>query len=87
MIRLKGLAAAIASSLLAIGALAQTSPPPSPTPSPGPTAPPPPLPIPKKGDDLVINPTEEECKKGWHSALRWTKEEFERFCDQLKISK
>jgi hypothetical protein len=87
MIRLTGYAAAIAScSLLVIGVLAQTSPPPGPTPSPGPTVPPP-LPVPKKGDDLVINPTEEECKKAWHSGLRWTKEEFDQFCDQLKISK
>jgi hypothetical protein len=80
MIDLTRYAAAIAScSLLAMGAVAQTSP------SPGPTAPP--LPVPKKGDDLVINPTEEECKKGWHSGSRWRKKEFDRLCEQLRISK
>jgi hypothetical protein len=45
------------------------------------------LPIPKKGDDLVINPTIEECRRGWRPGLKWTKKQFDDFCSQLKISK
>jgi hypothetical protein len=63
-------------------ALAQTSP------TPGPTNPAPqPNPLTKPGSDLVINPTEEECKKGWRPDTKWTKQQFEEFCTQLKTSK
>ena len=55
--------------------------------SPGPTVPPKSLPIPKRGDNLVINPTVDECRKGWHPGLKWTKKQFDGFCSQLKISK
>jgi hypothetical protein len=61
--------------------LAQTSTPP------GPTVPPKSLPVPKPGESLVINPTRDECRAGWRPALRWTKEEFEKFCTQMEISK
>jgi hypothetical protein len=73
------IASFVVSALVAGPGQAQTSP------QPGPTAPP--LPVPKPGDNLVINPTEEECKKGWHPGLKWTKKQFEDFCAQLKISK
>jgi hypothetical protein len=76
------LAAVIAVCVGIAGAiLAQTSP------SPGPTAPPKTLPVPKGGESLVINPTKDECKAGWRAGLRWTKEEFGKFCRQLEISK
>lgn len=78
----KWTATIVISALMAGVAAAQTSP------SPGPTAPSQPsLPIPKKGDDLVINPTQEECMRGWHSGLRWSKAQFDQLCAQLKISK
>ena len=68
-------------ALYAGGALAQTSP------EPGPTAPPKTLPVPKGGESLVINPTQDECRAGWRPGLRWTQEEFDKFCRQLEISK
>jgi hypothetical protein len=49
-----------------------------PPPTPGPTNPTPPAT--KPGADLVINPTDEECKKGWNVGLKWTREQFEQFC-------
>jgi hypothetical protein len=61
--------------------LAQTAP------APGPTVPPKSLPVPKAGDNIVLNPTVAECKAGWRPGLRWTREEFEAFCRQFKISK
>jgi hypothetical protein len=58
------------------------------TTSPGPTNPSPqPNPSAKPNSDLVINPTVEECEKGWHSEPRWTKEQFENFCGKMKASK
>jgi hypothetical protein len=71
--------------LLATGALAQASPP-------GPTVPDRAipekmLPVPRPGDDMVLNPTLEECKAGWRPGLRWTKEQFDNFCTQFRISK
>ena len=61
---------------------AQTSPTPGPTnPSPAPNA------LSKPGADLVINPTTEECEKGWRPGLKWTQEQFEAFCTQMKTSK
>ena len=74
-----------ASAVLALGAgssFAQTSP------TPGPTSPPPPnQPLAKPGSDLVINPTTEECRKGWDSGLKWTKEQFEDYCAKMKAAK
>lgn len=76
------LAATVALCLGTAGtSLAQTSPPP------GPTVPPKTLPVPKPGESLVINPTQQECDAGWRPGLRWTKQEFDKFCTQLKISK
>jgi hypothetical protein len=76
------LAAAIALSVGVAGViLAQTSPPP------GPTVPEKSLPVPKGGESLIINPTKDECKGGWRPDLKWTKEEFDKFCRQLAISK
>ena len=41
----------------------------------------------KPGHDLVINPTTEECKKGWEVAMKWTKEQFEQLCAQMRAAK
>lgn len=58
------------------------------SPTPGPTNPAPvPNPLAKPGADLVINPTTEECDKGWRPGLKWTREQFQQFCTQLKTSK
>jgi hypothetical protein len=54
---------------------------------PGPTSPTPPNPQSKPGATMVINPTEDECRKGWDATLKWTKEQFEEFCARLKVSK
>lgn len=40
-----------------------------------------------KAPTEVINPTLEECAKGWSETLRWTRQEFELFCDNFKKSK
>jgi hypothetical protein len=61
--------------------LAQTAP------TPGPTMPPKTLPVPKGGENLVINPTTDECKSGWRPGLKWTEVEFDKFCKQMEISK
>lgn len=37
--------------------------------------------------DLVMNPTTDECKKGWVVALKWTKEQFEQLCAQMQAAK
>ena len=37
--------------------------------------------------DLGINPTTEECKKGWEAAVKLTKEQFERLCAQMQAAK
>ena len=82
--------AAVGATLLAAATLsgvtagyAQTSP------TPGPTNPAPaqPNPLAKPGSDLVINPTTEECQKGWSPGVKWTKEQFEAFCQQMRTSK
>jgi hypothetical protein len=62
-------------------ALAQTSP------SPGPTVPEKTLPVPKPGESMIINPTREECKDGWRQGMKWSKQEFDKFCAQMEISK
>jgi len=75
---------AIAVFLLATGtaALAQTQL------QPGPTKPPPTTsPLTKPGADMVINPTTEECRSGWSRDLKWTKEQFESHCEQMKASR
>ncbi len=77
---------AVATCLCMAGAaFAQSSP--TPGPDPGPTVPPRTLPVPKGGESLVINPTHDECKAGWHPGLRWTQAEFDKFCKQMEISK
>jgi hypothetical protein len=76
------LIAALASFTLISVANAQTSP------SPGPTNPnPAPNPALKPGTDLVINPTTEECQKGWQEGSKWSKDQFDSFCTQIKTSK
>ena len=37
--------------------------------------------------EVVVNPTLDECAKGWSETVRWTRQEFERFCDNFKKSK
>jgi hypothetical protein len=39
------------------------------------------------GATIVINPTVEECRQGWNSNLKWTKEQFEHYCTIIKSSK
>ena len=41
----------------------------------------------KPGHDLAINPTTEECKKGWEAAVKLTKEQFEQLCAQMQAAK
>jgi hypothetical protein len=41
----------------------------------------------RSSSDLVINPTTEECKKGWEAAMKWTKEQFEQLCAQMRAAK
>lgn len=61
----------------------------APSPQPGPTNPtsPPANPQAQPGATIVINPTVEECRRGWNSAMKWSKDEFERFCATLQASK
>ena len=72
--------ATVALALLGVAWQAQ------PAPSPGPVKPPPPTENPS-GKSIVINPTEEECKRGWNPSMRWTKEQFSDFCGKLGTSK
>jgi hypothetical protein len=39
------------------------------------------------GHDLAINPTTEECKKGWEAAVKSTKEQFAQPCAQMQAAK
>jgi hypothetical protein len=57
------------------------------TPAPGPTNPTPPNPQAQPGATMVINPTEQECRRGWNPSLKWTKEQFEEFCTRLGASR
>ena len=41
----------------------------------------------KPGGTIVVNPTQEECKRGWSAQMRWTKEQFDAFCARLGASK
>jgi len=62
----------------------------APSPRPGPTnpgAPPSTNPQAQPGATIVVNPTTEECRRGWSSGMKWTKEQFEHFCRTLQSSK
>ena len=48
---------------------------------------PPPEKFEKSEKTIVINPTDEQCKKGWSDDLKWSKDEFEAFCTRLRTSK
>lgn len=56
-------------------------------PAPGPTNPVPANPQAKPGATIVVNPTEQECRRGWDPSLKWTKEQFNDFCSRLGASK
>jgi hypothetical protein len=56
-------------------------------PSRGSTNPQPPASVTKPGSDLVVNPTDAECKKGWDASLKWTKEQFETHCATMRAAK
>ena len=64
--------------------LGQGAPSPGPT---NPTSPPSGNPQAQPGATIVINPTVDECRKGWDRSSKWTKEQFERFCTALRASK
>lgn len=81
----QGAATAAIGCFLAGIAVAQNSP--GPTTGPGPTNPVPPNPQSQPGADIVLNPTADECKRGWDGSLRWTKEQFDSFCTRLGTSK
>ncbi|MEQ1902535.1 MAG: hypothetical protein ABL866_17600 [Devosia sp.] len=36
---------------------------------------------------IVINPTLEECGRGWVQTMRWSIDEFDKFCSSLMKSK
>jgi hypothetical protein len=75
---------AVVAALTTCPALAQAPTPPSP----GPTNPqPPPSAITKPGSDLVVNPTDAECKKGWDPGLKWTKDQFDKHCATMRAAK
>lgn len=58
------------------------------SPTPGPTNPAPaPNSLAKPGSDLVINPTPVQCKEGWRPGLKWTRQQFETFCTDIRTSK
>ena len=62
----------------------------TPSPTPGPTNPTqaqPSNPQAQPGATMVVNPTTEECRKGWNASLKWTKQQFEEFCSKLQASK
>ena len=41
----------------------------------------------KQGGTIVVNPTQDECKRGWKAGMRWTKDQFQEFCARLNASK
>jgi hypothetical protein len=61
----------------------------APSPRPGPTNPGSPAANPQAqpGATIVINPTVEECRRGWNTSMKWSKEQFEQFCATLHASK
>lgn len=77
--RLLGLGVSAALVGGTVAASAQTT-------APGPTNPAP-SPQSKPGATIVVNPTQDECDRGWHAGLKWTREQFEEFCTKLKASK
>ena len=58
---------------------------------PAPAQPTPTLPPPEKFEKsektIVINPTDDECKKGWSADLKWSKEQFDGYCTRIRTSK
>lgn len=64
-------------------AVAQTTP----SPSPGPTNPATPGIQSGRGANIVVNPTEDECRRGWNPTMRWTQQQFQEFCTKLGASK
>ncbi len=61
----------------------------TPSPQPGPTNPtsPPDNPQAQPGATILISPTLEECRQGWNSSMKWSKEQFDRFCTMHLASK
>jgi hypothetical protein len=53
----------------------------------GPTDPTPTNPMSKDGATMVINPTSEECARGWQPGGRWSADQFKAFCTKLGASK
>ena len=55
--------------------------------TPGPTKPVQPNPQAKPGATMVLNPTQEECRRGWNPTLKWTKLQFDEFCTKQRAAK
>jgi hypothetical protein len=75
---------AVAAAMVVVGGLvlAQTSP------TPGPTRPETvPGSVARADKDIVVNPTLEQCRVGWHQTLRWTRDEFDAHCGKMKAAK
>jgi hypothetical protein len=41
----------------------------------------------KRGGTIVVNPTDDGCKRGWNADMRWTQEQFRQSCAKLNTSK
>jgi hypothetical protein len=41
----------------------------------------------KPGATILVNPTAEQCKRGWSADMRWTEQQFREFCQRLETSK
>ena len=63
-------------------AFAQT--PPS---APGRTNPNPAIPPVPGAKTIVVNPTIEECRRGWSAGTQWTKDQLDKFCAEISQSK
>jgi hypothetical protein len=59
----------------------------TPPPTPGPTNPNPTQPPGVSEKTMVVNPTLEECRRGWVTGSQWTKEQFDKFCADMTQSK
>jgi hypothetical protein len=57
------------------------------TPAPGPANPVQPNPQAQPGATIVLNPTMEECRRGWDASMKWTREQYDDFCAKLRASK
>lgn len=77
----------LAMTLLLATTIAGAAQSPTPAPTPGPTNPVQPNPQAQPGATIVINPTIDECQRGWNPGLRWTQEQFREFCTKLGASK